>query len=282
MTQKSLSKNLGPVSAQLLKALAEDNRAVFSIAEAQRYLSAHTTTPYTDAATRELLRRLVRSGWAVRLGAGRYAVVPLSSGDTLAPQVSRYVIARELLGDAPYYISHASAMDIHNLLGHPVTEVLISTPRRLKAREILGTPYRFIYTPPSNIWGCEPVWVTPYEQVMVSDLEKTILDGLMRSDLCAGMSQVAVALWMRHDEIKWERLAEYTTHAHHHAAAQRLGYLLELYQLGTLELITLLLNLRGTAYALLDVLLPDEGPYLSRWRLRINIEPESLQSIIRT
>ncbi len=277
-----LSKRLGAVSAQLLKALAEDDRSVFSIADAQRYLSAYTNAPYTDAATRELLRRLVRSGWAVRLGAGRYAIVPLSSGDALAPQVSRYVIARELLGDAPYYISHTSAMDIHNLLSHPVTEVLISTPRRLKAREILGVLYRFIYTPAANIWGCEPLWVTPYEQVMVSDLERTLLNGVMRTDLCAGLGQVAVALWMRHDEIKWEKLAEYVARAQHRAAAQRLGYLLELYQLGTPELITVLLNLRGTAYALLDVLLPDEGPYLSRWRLRINIEPESLQSIIRT
>lgn len=277
-----LSKNLGPVSAQLLKALAEDNRAVFSVAEAQRYLRAHTNTPYTEAATRELLRRLVRSGWAARLGAGRYAIVPLSSGDLLTPQVNRYVIAREILGEAPYYISHASAMDIHNLLTHPVTEVLVSTPQRLKVREILGTPYRFIYTPAANVWGCESVWVTPYEQVMASDLERTLLDGVMRSDLCAGLGQVATALWMRHDEIKWERLAAYTMRARHHAAAQRLGYLLELYQLGTPELIATLLELRSTAYALLDALLPDEGPYLSRWRLRINLEPEALLSIIRT
>jgi hypothetical protein len=29
-------------------------------------------------------------------------------------------------------------------------------------------------------------------------------------------------------------------------------------------------------------LLPDEGPYLARWRLRINLEPASLEAAIRT
>jgi len=28
--------------------------------------------------------------------------------------------------------------------------------------------------------------------------------------------------------------------------------------------------------------LPDEGPYLARWRLRINLEPASLETVIRT
>ena len=276
------NKNLGSMGARLLTALVEENRQVFSIADAQRYLSAYADKPYSYAAANELLRRLGRAGWVVRLSAGRYALVPLTSGNTLTPQLNRYVIAREVLGNAPYYISHESAMEIHNLLTHPVGQVLVTTPRRLASREILGIPYRFIYAPPVGIWGHELRWVTPYEQVMVSDLERTLLDGLMRTDLCAGIGQVATALWMRHDELDGEKLADYAERAHHRAAAQRLGYLLELYGLGTPDLAARLLGLRGTAYALLDPLLPDEGPYLSRWRLRINIEPETLQSSIRT
>jgi Nucleotidyl transferase AbiEii toxin, Type IV TA system len=58
-------------------------------------------------------------------------------------------------------------------------------------REILGVPYRFVYAAPSALWGSEPFWVTPYERVTASDLERTILDGLARPDLCAGVSEVA-------------------------------------------------------------------------------------------
>lgn len=270
------SKTLGATGARLLTALAEQNRTVFSIAEAKEVLEGSY-----DAAL-QTVRRLVDAGWLVRLTAGRYAIVPLSSGDESIPQIDRYVIAREILDRAPYYVSHDSAMDIHNMLTRPVTTVTVTTPRRLADRDILGVPYRFIYASPSALWGFGPVWVTPYEQVVVSDLERTILDGLARSELCAGVGQVATGLWMRHDDLGWDRLVAYAQKLDVRAVAQRLGYLLELYGLGTPASIEALQAMVGTAYALLDPLLPEGGPYLARWRLRLNLEPETLQSIVTT
>jgi predicted transcriptional regulator of viral defense system len=73
------------------------------------------------------------------------------------------------------------------MLTRPVTTVLVSTPRLLARREILGMPYRFVHAPPSALWGNEPVWVTPYEQVTVSELERTILDGLV-APICVPVS----------------------------------------------------------------------------------------------
>ena len=270
------SKTLGPTGARLLTALAEGNRTVFSINDARELLESSY-----DAAVKTV-RRLARAGWLIRLTAGRYAIVPLSSGDEATPQVNRYVIARELLADTPYYVSHDSAMDIHNMLTRPVTTVVVTTPRRLADREILGVPYRFVYAGPSALWGSEPVWVTPYEQVMVSDLERTILDGLARPDLCAGVSEVATGLWMRQDDLNWDRLASYAQRLGTRAVAQRLGYLLELHGLGTPATVEALQEMVGNSYARLDPLLEDNGPYLARWRLRLNLEPETLQSTVRT
>ncbi len=270
------NKTLGSTSARLLTALAEDNRTVFSIAEAQEVLGSSYDV------TRQILRRLTRAGWLVRLTAGRYAIVPLSSGEEATPQVNRYVVARELLGETPYYISHESAMDVHNMLTRPVTRVVVITPRRLAKREILGVPYRFVYAPPSALWGSEPVWVTPYEQVTVSDLERTILDGLARPDLCAGVSQVAMGLWLRQDDFDWDKMARYAHRLGRRAVAKRLGYLLELFDLGTPSLIDSLQEMVTASYAQLDPLLPNGGPYLARWRLRLNLEPETLQAIVRT
>ena len=270
------SKTLGATGARLLTTLAEDDRAVFSITDAQEILKSGY-----DAAL-QTVRRLVDAGWLVRLTAGRYAIVPLSSGDEATPQVNRYVIAREILDEAPYYVSHDSAMDIHNMLTRPVTTVIVTTPRRRANRDILGVPYRFVYAPPSALWGCGPVWVTPYDQVVVSDMERTILDGLARPDLCAGVSQVATGLWMRHDDLDWDRLSEYAQKLGTRAVAQRLGYLLELYGLGTTGLIEVLQAMVGTAYADLDPLLPEGGSYLARWRLRLNLEPGTLESVVAT
>lgn len=270
------SKTLGATGARLLTALAESNQTIFSIADAQELLESSY-----DAALKTV-RRLAHAGWLVRLTAGRYAIVPLSSGDEPTPQVNRYVIARELLDGAPYYVSHDSAMDIHNMLTRPVTTVIITTPRRLADRDILGVPYRFVYARPLALWGCEPIWVTPYERVTVSNLERTILDGLARPDLCAGLSEVATGLWMRHDDFDWDRLADYAQRLGIRAVAQRLGYLLELYGLGTPATVEVLQGMVGSSYARLDPLLADKGPYLARWRLRLNLESETLQSIVRT
>ncbi len=270
------NKTLGSTSARLLTTLAEENRTIFSVADAQEVLGS------SYDATLKTLRRLTRAGWLVRLTAGRYAIVPLSSGEEATPQVNRYVVARELLGETPYYISHESAMDVHNMLTRPVTTVIVTTPRRLKGREILGVPYRFVYAPPSALWGSEPVWVTPYEQVTVSDLERTILDGLARPDLCAGVSQVAMGLWLRQDDFDWDKMARYAHRLGRRAVAKRLGYLLELFDLGTPSLIDSLQEMVTASYARLDPLLPNGGPYLARWRLRLNLEPETLQAIVRT
>jgi len=270
------SKTIGPAGAQLLTALAEHDRSIFSVAE------AHAAVGGDYGAVPQILHRLTRAGWVARLTAGRYAIVPLSSGRTTAPQVNRYVIARELLDPAPYYVSHDSAMDIHNMLTRPVTAVTATSPRRLAAREILGIPYRFVYAPPVALWGHAPVWITPYEQVIVSDLERTLLDGLARPVLCAGISQVATALWMRHADLDREKLGAYTERLGVQAVAQRLGYLLELFELGSVALIQRLQALMAASYVRLDPMLPDAGPYLARWRLRVNLEPAALQAVIRT
>ncbi len=270
------SKTIGPAGARLLTALAERDRPIFSVAE------AHAEIGGDYGAVLQVLRQLTRAGWVAHLTAGRYAIVPLSSGSTTAPQVNRYVIVRELLDPAPYYVSHDSAMDIHNMLTRPVTVVTATSPRRLAAREILGIPYRFVYAPPVALWGHAPVWITPYEQVVVSDLERTLLDGLTRPALCAGISQGATALWMRHDDLDWEKLGAYTERLGVQAVAQRLGYLLELFELGSAPLIQRLQTLTATGYVRLDPMLPDEGPYLARWRLRLNLEPAALEAVIRT
>jgi predicted transcriptional regulator of viral defense system len=270
------NKTLGSTSARLLTTLAEKNQTIFSIADAQQILGSSYN------ASLETLRRLTRSGWLVRLTAGRYAIVPLSSGDEANPQINRYVVARELMEETPYYVSHESAMDIHNMLTRPVINVIVTTSRRLTDRKILDVPYRFVYAPSEALWGSESVWVTPYEQVTVSDLERTILDGLARPDLCAGVGQVATGLWLRQEDFDWDRLAAYAHKLGVRAVAQRLGYLLELYDLSTPSLIASLQKMVGTGYARLDALLPEDGPYLARWRLRLNLEPETLQTIVRT
>jgi len=270
------SKNLGVEGARLLTTLASQGQIVFRVNDALQI--SHKSY----SATVQSLRRLERAGWVVRLNAGHYAIVPLEAGNEAIPTANRLVIARALVGSAPYYISHDSALEVHNMLTRPVTAVTVTTTRRLGNRSVLNVPYRFVAARPQTLWGFAPVWITPQEQIQVSDLERTILDGLARPDLCAGVSEVATGLWIRRDDLDWEKLVAYAHRLGNQAAAKRLGYLLELYELVSDAAVASLRDLVGPSYAPLDPLLPTEGHYLARWRLRVNLNPDNLKAIITT
>ena len=270
------NKTLGPASAELLLRLSAEGRFIFSIADAQ----AVTAKSYRTTAT--LLSQMVRRGWLVRLVPGKYLIVPLEAGLESIPMADRYVIVREVLDPLPYYISHYSAMELHQMTIQPVNTVTVTVPRQRTSRAIAGVEYRFVYANPRSFWGWEPIWATDQEQVQVSDLEKTLLDCVARPHLCGGLGELAKGLWLRKDDLDENRLVAYVKRLDHKAAAKRIGFLLETYSLGRPETISALQSFVNPRYALLDPTLPDEGPYRARWRLRINLDPEELKAIVWT
>ena len=270
------TKTLGPASAAILLRLSAEGKTIFSIADAR------AITNSTYKATTKLLSQLVRKRWLVRLVPGKYLIVPLEAGLEGIPMADRYVVAREVLNPLPYYVSHYSALELHQMTTNPVNTVYVTVPKQQASRSIAGVEYRFVYADSRSFWGYEPMWVTDQEQVQVSDLEKTLLDCAVRTNLCGGLAELAKGLWLRKGDLDESRLVAYLKRLDHKAAAKRIGFLLETYSLGRPETIASLQSLVNDRYALLDPTLPDEGAYRTRWRLRINLDPEELKTIIWT
>jgi predicted transcriptional regulator of viral defense system len=271
-------RTLGPIGSKLIMSLKGENKTIFSLKDAQEI----TGTGYK--ATRLLLNELTKKNWLIRLKKGKYLIVPLEAGLSGEYMENWYVVAKELIKPQPYFISHYSAMDIHNMVTQPTRMVYISTPVRRKNREISGAEYRFIYTRQENYWGITKEWVTPQQQVEVSDLERTIVDCLYVPRLCGGISEIAKGIWIVKDKVSYEKLTRYVERFGKKVVAKRLGFVLDIYQLGTVETIKQLQNFirDSESYALLDPLLPDQGKYVTRWRLKVNLEPEELKSIVST
>jgi predicted transcriptional regulator of viral defense system len=271
-------RTLGQIGSKLIMSLKVENKNIFSLKDAQEI----TGTGYK--ATRLLLNELAKKNWLIRLKKGKYLIVPLEAGLSGEYMENWYVVARELIKPHPYFISHYSAMDIHNMVTQPTRMVYISTPVRRKNREISGAEYRFIYTRQENYWGITKEWVTPQQQVEVSDLERTIVDCLYVPRLCGGISEIAKGIWIAKDKVNYEKLTRYVERFGKKVVAKRLGLILEVYGLGTMDITEQLQDYieDSNSYALFDPLLPDQGKYLTRWRLRVNLEPEELKSIIRT
>lgn len=269
-------KTLGPASAELVLRLSEEGKSIFSIDDALEI------TQGSYNATAFLVDELVRKRWLVRLLPGRYLIVPLEAGLEDIPMADRYVIAREVMGSVPYYVSHYSAMELHQMTTQPVNTVFVTVRRQRRSRMIAGVEYRFVYGGSRSFWGWEEMWATPHEQVQVSDLEKTLLDGVARPDLCGGIGEVGRGLWLRRDYLAEDRLLEYAKRLNHRAGSRRLGFLLQTYDLGKPETVRTLQAFGRGGYDPLDPTLPDEGPHDAQWRLRINLDPEELRASVWT
>ena len=80
----------------------------FSVAFARQILghTKHDPTP-------QFLERLQSKGWIRRIRRGRFAVVPLSSGEDRSPQLHEFVVAMELV--SPAVIAFWSALNHHGM-----------------------------------------------------------------------------------------------------------------------------------------------------------------------
>ncbi len=272
----NVQKALGKTSSKLLTTLASEDKNIFTFSDAIGVIGG------THAATRRLLSDLVKKNWLIRLQPGKYLIVPLSAGPEGEHSENWHLIARYLIEPASYYISHYSALELHEMITQPLFTVYVSSPARKAARKILGAGFRFIYIQPQKMWGIDTVWVTPNQTVSVSDLERTIIDCLDRPELAGGISEVAKGLWAGRNDLDLSKLVVYAKRFGKKSVAKRLGYLLEIYGLLDEKRLRELKSLITPGYVSLDPTLPPSGPYKSSWKLRVNLDPHELQEITET
>jgi predicted transcriptional regulator of viral defense system len=266
----SSSKTLGPISANLVTQLLNLGKIIFTLDDA--------LSIYGDMRQEviKLLSDLVNRGVLVRIKSGVYCI--LQTGQENAQLSNWPVIAKHLVASDDYYISHYSAMRLHGMTTHALTNILITMPKRQRQKKISNFNYGFIYSKPNHFWGVETYWVTRHEKVNVSDLERTLLDGLERPELCGGIKELVRGIWVKQKQINWGKLLQYAAKFHTKAAIKRLGYILELLNLGEGYVSQLLLIVSPAKdYILLDPYGSKMGHYLERWHIRLNMNIEELK-----
>lgn len=269
-------KTLGPQAARLVTTLYERGRRVFTLAEVAEIAGLK------EASARSFARKLVDRGVAARLCAGLFILVPFELGGEREYLGNPYVVVRELMRGKAYYVSHGSAMEIHGMLTRPQLVVYVTSPAPMRGRTVLGTEFRFVRCKPAHFFGTSEHWVDKHEKVVVSDLERTVLDGLRQPEYCGGFTEVAKGFWMHRGDMDVKKLVDYALRLDVGAVIRRLGYLLEAYGVDAQREIERLRSRLTATYVLVDPLLPPEGRFLARWRLRVNVSPEEIQAVVRT
>lgn len=276
MQHNDTAKTVGPQLARLLAGLHDRAQTTFALSDAEEI------TGLRPKSISSLLHKAARRGLVSRLKPGVFVIVPAELGSAKEYAGNPYITAAKLAGDSPLFISHGSAMEIHRMVTQPQLVVFGSSSKRLRNRTVQGTEFHFVFVRPEQYFGTVKHWATKHEAVEVSDLERTIIDGLRQPEYCGGITEVAKGLWMRRQDIKVARLIEYAQRFGIGAIFRRLGYLLELYGLADSDELASLRNELTDTYLVLDPMLPKEGSHLRRWRIQLNVAPEELQVVRAT
>jgi len=269
-------KTLGSRSSTLWVELNERGHTTFSLRDVEEI------TGLCGSSARTLIHKAERRGLITRLRSGLYTLVPFELGRATEYVGDPYVIAREMCEGRSYFLSHATAMELHRMVTQPQFTIYVSSTLRTPPRSVHGHEYRFLTLKPADFFGLTQVWVTKQESVTVSDKERTLLDALRQPQYAGGIPEVAKALWISRDGVKIQRLLDYAQHFSSGALRRRLGFLLELYQMASAAQLEPLRSKLTSTYDRLDPTLPKSGSFHSRWRLQLNVGIDELQAIPHT
>lgn len=262
------------VGIELVRRLASEGRRIFSIEQA-RDLSAQVGLSQTYVA--EALHHLRRTGWIVPIRRGLYAVSSAVPG--VAP-VHEFEIAMALAD--PAAISHWSALHYHGLTEQVPRKVFVLTrvdtsiPRLSKAKRkdsgdgyaVGDTSYQFIQVKPDRFFGTKDVWVGEV-RVLMTDAERTLLDGLSMPQYCGDFAEVLHAYEVIGSRLDLERIIGYALRLDV-ATVKRLGWVLEKQGVEQVHLEHLLRVPIGS-YRTLDPTGPRQGPRNRRWMIQENL-----------
>jgi len=268
-----MSKTLGKLESHLLQSLQLKGKNYFRLKDACQI----TKTGYD--ATRLLVGKLVQKGWLLRIKKGKYLILSLQEKEGVLK--NWYSIAAALAEPHSYYLSHYTAMALHQMTTQPILSVFIASPKRIPSRIIFNVRFNYIFCKMEKFWGIEEKWLNKQEKVKVSDLEKTIIDALARPDLCGGISEIAKAIWIRKNEIDFLKLLKYSKKYGVGAVSKRIGFIMELYQL-TSKNIRKQFMIKDNSFPLFDPTLKKKGYYSNEWKMFINASLEELKSVIWT
>ncbi len=254
---------LGRTEAQFLARIGI--HPTFSIEDARRILGHKESDP-----TRQFLERLQNKGWIRRIRRGRFAVIPLSSGESRTPQLHEFIVAMELV--SPAAVAYWSALNHHGMTEQLPRTVFVATdhPVRRPPREVLGMSYKIVSLRPGKFFGIVKDWIDemPFS---VTDREKTIIDGLDLPQYVGGIEEIAKALSTTWTQLDESRLRKYAFKIGNSAVSKRLGFLMETLELGNVEKLRKAVKL-APGFSPFDPALPRRGKYNRRWGLLVNTE----------
>jgi predicted transcriptional regulator of viral defense system len=270
-------KYISTQSNQLLTYFHSQSKDCFGYAEALQALPDSK-----ESTVRALLSDMTRRGLLMRLKEAIYYIIPYEqNAETFMPDW--HLIPEHIVKNAEHYIGYYSALQIHNLITQPSLKEQIVVSEQIKPAEIKikNIAFQFIYHNAKHFFGSKKVWLDSFNKVICSDLEKTIIDCLFKPDYAGGIVEIAKAIYIAKDKIKFDQLLDYTKQFNSQAVIKRLGFLLDVLEINN-EIVDQLQKLKTASYVVLDTELPKNRKFTSKWSIQQNVETETIISAMYT
>lgn len=232
-----------------------------------------------------LAHRLLAANLVRRVRRGLYVITgPLDWQGGQAVGINWYWAAANAVGGEPYYLAYYTAMELHQMLQHPLRTVLVAVVKHHRDFTFGPAGIRFVKLIANKLFGEENRRLDGHV-IKVAQLERTFIDCADRLDLCGGIEEVVQGFARRHRDLDPDRLLRFVQRFDKPVVAKRLGYLLELVGHGDRELLWDLERAGGRLrrYFPLDKTRPTvDGTRDRRWELIVNVDAHRLLRGART
>lgn len=272
MTKRSLSKR----EADLVLALEWEKKSLVTIRDIIRRLRC------SHGYARYLAHTLRKKGWLDHLGKGHYQLIGAERGPKGVPDMNPYgVVAR--LFPKPYFLAYHWAGTHHGLLTQIsfVTHVAVLRPKA--PMEFKNIRFEFIKVTRKRFFGYEEATVMG-QKVVISDLERSVLDALDRPELIGGIEASAQALFHAGRKLDAGKLLDYLRRFDDSALARRFGYLCEALRVALPKKLMAYLSSqvkKDAAYLGSPKRWGTQGERDKRWNLILNVPHEELMGAVR-
>lgn len=265
-------------SIQLLKALANEGKIIFSTQEV-RTLLEKTDIPQKYISS--LLMNMVRNGLIKRLKRGIYTRTEVTLGNM---QVHPFSIASYII--SPSAISHWSALHYHGFteqiprIINAFTSKKVVTPgMRGNSKHITNNRhawiiddirYEYITVKNEHFFGIEEIWIDEFSRIPMTDKERTILELFISPRMFGGMSETIGIVKHHINSLLLKKLVKYACQYGKISVAKRLGWTLDKFGIPE-SIYAPLLKMNATGYHLLDPTQPNKGKCDSQWMIQNNL-----------
>jgi predicted transcriptional regulator of viral defense system len=231
----------------------------------------------------KVLSSMIEKGMLIKLNRSIYHIVPSSEeADTYIPDW--HLVAKYLMKGRKYYIGYYSAMQIHGMITQPSLKEIIVTNRQMipSKRRIRNVEFQFVTQSGIKFFGYKNFWISQHEKVVVSDLEKTIVDAVSKPHLSGGMVEIGKAIYETRSKVNLETLMSYFNKYNSQAAIKRYLFTCDLINVEWTIHHEELYKTIGTTFSLFDTTGPDQGKKNSKFRLKINVDTDTIKKSIFT